>query len=225
MTTQTTPADGESVHHGQSTEQTEIDKAVREFIRVYDARCHFFEDSFFNKIAQGNRKALSELQCHPLPPTQMDLRKEFAACVNKNVPDNHHFRMRNGKAFTMKELKHLVPEWSSIAEKALIASDPALADKLMTLTQWNAKSAFEVTFMNAINELKGIKISKQAPATVDHYVKWTINPLKKAIEEVKSANTPGNALVGYGSRIPLSEALKVAENLENDFDKALKRWH
>jgi hypothetical protein len=121
----------------------------------------------------------------------------------------------------MQELKQLVPEWSSIAEKALIESDPALADKLMSREQWNARSAFEVTFASAMNELREIKKMKQAPASFAHYLKWTINPLEKAIEHVKSVNTPGNSLIGYGNRISLSEAIATAEKLKEEFQKVL----
>jgi hypothetical protein len=223
MTNPTTPASGETDHHTPSTQPTEIERAAQKFIGAYNPKCHFFEESFLKKIKQGNRKALSELERDPLPPAQMDLRKELADCVKVNVPDDYLFTMNDGATYRMKELNQLVPEWYSTARNALIASDPAWADKLMTPAQWNAKSAFEVTFINAINELNQIKKSKHsAPATQEHYTRWTINPLKKAIEEVNVVKTPGNALVGYGDRISLSEALKMAEKLENEFHKALR---
>lgn len=195
--------------------------AVNNFIRFYDARATFFTDAFIKKLKDGNRKALTELQRHSLQPTQMDLRQELVKCLKANIADAHTFQMKDGKRYTLQELKRLVPEWSLIAEKALMESDPALADKLMSPVQWNAKAAFEVTFISAVNELRDIKKARQAEGNYDHYVKWTITPLQKAMEQVKAVNPPGNSLIGYGNRIPLSEAMSIAENLPEEFKKVL----
>jgi hypothetical protein len=213
-----------SNHHAHDKEtpsQNERDVVVNNFIKLYDARVSFFTDTFIKKVQEGNRKALAELQRHPLPPTQMDLRQEFAKCLKANIPDEYAFLLKDGKFYTMQALKQLVPEWSAIAEKALMESDPALADKLMSPAQWNAKSAFEVTFVSAANELKDLKKAKKANGHFDHYMKWTIGPLKKAMEQVKAVNPPGNSLIGYGNRISLSEAMAIAESLQDEFQKVL----
>lgn len=207
--------------HDQNLSLTEHDETVKNFIGLYNARADFFADSFIKKLKEGNRKALAELQRYPLPPTQMDLRQELAKCVKANISDEHPFPMNDGKRYTMQDLKRLVPEWCGVAEKALIDSDPALADKLMSAAQWNAKSAFEVTFVSAMNELKDLKKTKEAVATFDHYLKWIITPLEKAIEQVKAVNPPGNSLVGYGSRISLAQAMVIAGGLKGEFQKLL----
>jgi hypothetical protein len=222
MTTQRSTLDTESSQPSQSTQSAPVHKSVQDFIDVHHARNQFFDDSFIAKIKERNRKALAELLRYPLPPTKMDLRKEFAECQKANLPDDYTVPLKDGKAYTMADLKRLVPEWSALAERALMESDPALADKLMSREQWNAKSAFEVTFVNATNELKNLKKIKDLPVGMDHYLKWAIEPLKKSIEEVKAVNPPGNALIGYGDRVPLAEALRTAENLENEFIKVLK---
>jgi hypothetical protein len=202
---------------------SEVDKAVDYFVGIYNARATFFSDAFIKKVKDGNRKTLSELQRHPLPPTQMDLRLEFARCLKDNIADEQRFRMRDGKNYAMADLKRLVPEWALIAEKALMESDPSMADKLMSPAQWNAKSAFEVTFVSAVNELRDIKKTKLVVASLNHYIKWTINPLQTAIEQVKAVNPPGNALIGYGTnRISLAEAMKIAANLKDEFLALLK---
>jgi hypothetical protein len=215
---------GHDVSHEKklsSGQQHEVDRAVNNFIKAYDDRAKFFNDVFIKKIKEGNRKALLELQQQALPPTQMDLRPELAKCLKSNVSDGHPFSMKDGKLYTLLELKRLVPEWSSIAEKALMESDPALADKLMSPAQWNAKCAFAVTFVSAMNELRDIKKTKQTSGDFDHYMKWIINPLHKAIEAVAAVNPPGNSLIGYGDRISLSEAMAAARNLRNEFQKIL----
>lgn len=212
------------VHHKNGStlnQHGEVDMTASNFIRLYNERANFFTDGFIKKIKEGNRKALSELLRHSLPPTRMDLRHEFLKCLKANTSGDYRFAMHDGKLYTMNELKHLVPEWASIAETALMESDPALADKLMTPSQWNAKCAFEVTFTNAMNELRDIKKAKQVTGGPDHYKKWIINPLHKAMEMVMAVHPPGNALVGYGDRIPLSEALTTARSLEDQFRKAL----
>jgi hypothetical protein len=204
-------------------QDTEVDRTVNYFAGVYNARATFFSDTFIKKVKDGNRKALSALQQHSLPPTQMDLRQEFARCTKENIADEQKFQMADGKNYSMADLKRLVPEWASIAEKALMESDPALADKLMSPAQWNAKSAFEVTFVSAVNELRDIKKTKLVVASLNHYIKWTINPLQTAIEQVKAVNPPGNALIGYGTnRISLAEAMKIAANLKEEFLALLK---
>ena len=208
-------------HNKETPSQNERDIVVSNFIKLYDARAPFFTDTFIRKVKEGNRKALAELQRHPLPPTQMDLRQEFAKCLKTNIPDEYAFLLKDGKLYTMQSLKRLVPEWSAIAEKALMESDPVLADKLMSPAQWNAKSAFEVTFASAANELKDLKKTKKANGSFDHYMKWVLNPLKKAMEQVRTVNPPGNSLIGYGNRISLSEAMAVAENLQDEFQKVL----
>ncbi len=219
MTTHANTLDTESDHSVQSKP---LEKSVQNFIEVYEARSQFFEESFIAKIKERNRKALAELLRYPLPPTKMDLRKELAECVKANLAEDHKFPLKNGKVYTMADLKRLVPEWASLAEKVLMESDPALADKLMSREQWNAKSAFEVTFVNATNELKNLKKMKSVTIGLDHYLRWAIEPLKKAIGEVRGVNPPDNALIGYGDRIPLREALRTAETLENEFAKVLK---
>lgn len=214
----------DSKHHAlSSTRVEEANSFAINFIHVYNARATFFSEAFVKKVKEGNRKALGELQRFPLPPTQMDLRQDFAHCVNAHVPDNYLFVMADGKQFAMAELKLLVPEWSSIAEKALIESDPALADKLMTPAQWNAKSAFEVTFTSAMNEIKEIRKTKLVSGSLGHYNKWIIAPLLGAIEHVKEVKPPGNALIGYGERISLAEAVKIAERLPKEFQKLLEK--
>jgi hypothetical protein len=206
----------------QPLANNESDITINNFIRFYDARATFFTDAFIKKLREGNRKALAELQQYSLQPTQMDLRQEFAKCLKANLPDEYLFPTKDGRRYTMLELKRLVPEWSLIAEKALMASDPALADKLMSPAQWNAKAAFEVTFVSAVNELKDLKKARQAGGNHDHYMKWIITPLLKAIEQVKAVDPPGNALIGYGDRISLREAMTIAANLHDEFQKVLK---
>lgn len=222
MITQKDSLSDDTDHHSRFTQQHPGEQFARKFIEVFDTRSAFFDDAFIRKLREGNRKALAELQRHTLPPTPMDLRKELADCVKANLPDSHLFAMKNGRVYLLEELKRVVPEWSNIAEKALIDSDAVLADKLMSPAQWNAKSAFEVTFMNALNELRDLKKMKQAPASLEHYTKWTIDPLKKSIAQVRSAGTPLNALIGYGDRIPLAQALRTAETLDVDFQKLVK---
>jgi hypothetical protein len=232
MTTQKKDSDSGNhpTHHEKKTSSAQPvtalagnqgDIAVNNFIRFYDARATFFSEAFIKKLKDGNRKALSELQRHSVQPTHMDLRQELAKCVKANISDAHPFQMNDGKRYTMQELKQLVPEWTLIAEKALMESDPALADKLMSPVQWTAKVAFEVTFVSAMNELRDIKKARQADGSYDHYMKWIINPLQKAIEQVKAVDPPGNSLIGYGDRIPLSEAMAIAENLPDEFRKVL----
>lgn len=196
-------------------------QAADYFIKIYNDRANFFSDEFIKKVKKSDRKALKELQRFPMPPTQMDLRTDLNYCVQAKISDDYIFKMNDGKQYTMIQLKKLVPEWASLAETVLMASDPALADKLMTPVQWNAKAAFEVTFTSAMNELKDIRKTKQM-ANADHYMKWIISPLKKAIDHAKAVNPPGNSLVGYGDRIPLKEALSIAETLPGEFDKLLK---
>jgi hypothetical protein len=222
MTTQKNTLNSGSSHtpHEKKLMSGEVEMVVDSFIRLYDSRATFFSEAFIKKIKEGNRKALSELQRGKVPPTPMDLRQEFAKCLKVNLSDDHLFSMKDGRRHTMKELKQLVAEWSFMAERALMESDPAWADKLMSSTQWNAKIAFEVTFVSAMNELKSIRKIKQT-AGLDHYKKWIINPLKKAVEQVKAVNPPGNSLIGYGDRISLDEALSIAENLPDEFEKAL----
>jgi hypothetical protein len=211
--------------HGEnqfaSAPQDEVDLAVNNFIRLYDARAAFFTDTFVKKVKEGNRKALAELQQQALPPTPMDLRQEFSKCLKANVSDAHTFSMKQGRHYTMKELKQLVPEWSSIAEMALIKSDPVLADKLMSPVQWNAKSAFEVIFASAMTELKSIKKTRLTNGSFDHHTKWILAPLKQAMEHVKTVNPPGNALIGYGDKISLDEAMLIAKGLEDEFRKVV----
>jgi hypothetical protein len=198
----------------------QIDKSVNHFIKVYEARTDFFADAFIKKVKNRNRKALAELQRFSIPPTPMDLRLDFAHCIKSKISNEHPFMMKDGTRYTMAELKRLVPEWASIAEQALIESDPALADKLMTPLQWNAKAAFEVTFTSAMNELKDIKKTKQL-ASADHYLKWIIIPLKKAVEHAKEVKPPGNSLIGYGDRISFAGAIIIAETIPAEFDKLM----
>jgi hypothetical protein len=197
-------------------------KLVENFVTLYNLRSDFFSDAFVKKVKSGDRKALAELKKHAMPPTRMDLRAEFAKCVQANVPEETVFTLKDGKQYTMQQLKVLVPEWAVAAETALINSDPEMADKLMTLMQWNAKSAFEVTYTTAVNDLHDLKKvnDRSKGATLEHYTKWTLNPLKRAIEEVKSLKVPLNALIGYGSkRYPISETLPKAEKIEAEFQK------
>lgn len=206
-------------HHVQSTSQAgELDNVVQAFIAEYNSRASFFSDAFIKKVKDRSRKALTELLKYPLPPTMMDLRQPFMSVLRVDVPEDLPFVMADGKQYLCKELKTIVPEWALIAERALMESDPALADKLMSPIQWNAKSAFEVTFTTAMNEIKEIKKSKVV-TSFDHYTKWTISPLKKAIEQVKIARPPENALIGYGNKIPLREAVAIAEGVEKEFKK------
>jgi hypothetical protein len=212
-------------HYAQSEQlpvPNEIDIAAHNFVKLYDARASFFTDIFVRKVKEGNRKALAELQRYPLPPTQMDLRQEFAKCIKADISDDYTFRMKDGKVYTTRELKRLVHEWFSAAEKALIESDPALADKLMSPAQWNAKSAFEVTYVTAMNELRDIKKTRQAGASLEHYIKWVVNPLEKAMEQVNAVNPPGNSLVGFGNRIPLADAMITARGFREEFQKLLQ---
>ena len=210
-----------NAHSEKKSSSHEVDIAVNNFIRLYDARAKFFTNSFIKKVKEGNKKALAELQQHALPPTQMDLRQEFSGCLKANISEAHIFAMKDGKRYTMHELKRLVPEWASMAEKALMESNPTLADKLMSRIQWDAKSAFEVTFVSAMNELRDIKKTGLVNGTFEYYMKWIISPLQKAIEQVKAVDPPGNSLIGYGDKIPLSEALETAENLQREFRRAL----
>jgi hypothetical protein len=204
--------------HTNSAETEETKIAVQSFVDTYNARSVFFADAFIKKVREKNRKALAELLRHPLPPTMMDLRQPFMQVLRVPLADEQPFRMNDGKNYSLKDLKILVPQWCLTAEKALMESDPALADKLMSPIQWNAKSAFEVTFTTAMNELKEIKKTKVV-SSFEHYTKWTISPLKRAIEQVKAARPPENALIGYGDKIPLREATVIAETLENEFKK------
>jgi hypothetical protein len=224
MTTQENSTDS-SIHPARRDQPPpddidEFNGVVNSFVRLYDARATFFDDTFVKKVKEGNRKALAELLRHRLPPTQMDLRQEFAKCLQSNIPDAYIFRMNDSKRYSFQELKRLVPEWATLAEKALMASDPALADKLMSQVQWNAKCAFEVTFANAMNELSDLKKTRKG-ASLAHYLKWTIDPLEKAIEQVKAVDPPGNALIGYGNRITLSGAISMTKSLRDDFRKAV----
>jgi hypothetical protein len=221
MTTQKNTVNQGASQDETSSSHPKSDTDIDNFIRLYNARAAFFADSFIKKLKDGNRRALAELQRFPMQPTYMDLRQAFAKCIQANIADNHSFSMADGKQYSMQELKRLVPQWAAIAERALMDSDPALADKLMSPTQWNAKSAFEVTFVSAMNELKDIKKVSEAPADFEHYLKWVVNPLRKAIEQVRAVNPPANALIGDGDRIPLSEALRIAEDLPNEIKRAL----
>jgi hypothetical protein len=198
-----------------------FEKAVADFVEVYNSRAIFFTHTFIKKVKDGNRKALAELQGFSFPPTQMDLRKDLERCVKAGVPDSQVFVMKDGGRYLMSDLRRNVTEWALLAEKALIDSDPLLADKLMSSVQWNAKAAFEVTFASAMNELKDIKKTKHV-AGADHYMKWIVNPLKKAIENVKLVKPPGNSLIGYGDRLPLTEAVALAETLPAEFEKLFK---
>jgi hypothetical protein len=212
-----------SVQKSNSTSQpnSEAVAAINNFISVYNARAAFFSDSFIKKVNEGNRKALGDLQRFPMPPTQMDLRQELAKCLQTFISEEYCFGMSDGKRYTLQELKRLVPEWAFMAEKALMASDPKLADKLMSPAQWNAKSAFEVTFTSAMNEIKEIKKTKLVSGSLGHYTKWVINPLTKAMEQVNAVNPPANALIGYGERISLADAMKIAEGLPDELHKLL----
>jgi hypothetical protein len=230
MTTQKNTLNS-SRHHAQQEDNAsptekpladdKIEEVANNFIKFFNTRAAFFADVFIKKVKEGNRKALAELTRHALPPTQMDLRLEFIKCLSANISDDYTFSMKDGKRYTMKALKLLVPEWSSVAEKALMESDPALADKLMSPAQWNAKSAFEVTFVTAMNELRDIKKTKNASASFEHYSKWVIAPLEKALEHLKAVNPPGNSLIGYGNRISLSQAMVIAAGLPDEFRKLL----
>ncbi|HYC84501.1 MAG TPA: hypothetical protein VEB86_04730 [Chryseosolibacter sp.] len=221
MTTQQSTLEG-GTDHTQSAHQTPAEKAVHNLMAAYNARSLFFAESFIKKVKDANRKALAELQRHPLPPTQMDLRRELSECVKANVADDHAFTMKDGKVYAMRELRTLVPDWAMTAEKALMESDPALADKLMTPVQWNAKCAFEVTFVTANNELRNIRKTK-ATATMEYYMNWIIIPLNKALHEVKAVAPPGNALIGFGNRMSLKDAIIVAEGIENQFRKLVEQ--
>jgi hypothetical protein len=206
-----------------SGHRDKVEIAVKDFIKVYDSRASFFEEDFVEKVKNGKRKALAEIQRYPMPPTCMDLRQVFSKCINEHVPDDHIFNMSDGKTYTMLELKRLVPEWAQTAIESLMASDPALADRLMSPTQWNARSAFEVTFVSAMNELKDIKKTNLMQGSFDHYLKWLIVPLEKAVVEVKAVNTPGNSLIGYGERISITEAIETAQKVRNEFKKLLEK--
>lgn len=201
-----------------STDSNDMELAIQNFIETYNSRSAFFADSFIKKVQEKNKKALAELLRHPLPPTMMDLRQPFMHLLRLPIADDQQLKMGDGKIYTYKDLKNLVPQWCLIAEKALMESDPALADKLMSPIQWNAKSAFEVTFTTAMNELKEIKKTKVI-STFEHYTKWTLTPLKRAMEQIIVARPPDNALIGYGSKISLREALEIAGTLENEFRK------
>jgi hypothetical protein len=198
----------------------EIDRAVESFINLYNERVDFFKDDFIEKVKSGNKKALSKLAQFKIPPTQMDLREGFAKCVSAKVPHEYEFLMKDGRKYTKLQLIELVPRWALIAEEALIKSDPVLADKLMSLKQWNAKSAFEVMYATANNELRALKTADaNNRSSLEHHIKWTINPLKKAIEEAIALQVPGNSLIGYGDRSPLSVALERAKKFEAEFYK------
>lgn len=199
-----------------------IDRSVSNFISLWNARSHFFSDAFIRKLLVGNKKALLELQQSSIQPTPMDLRDALQMCVKAGVPDDENFMMNDGHIFTMRGLKERVPGWATIALNALMASDPALADKLMSPAQWNAKSAFEVIYTTAVNELKNIKKTKQVAGPLSHYTKWILTPLADAIKQVKNVNPPGNALIGYGDRVALAAALRIAEGLESEFKKVMK---
>jgi hypothetical protein len=223
MTTQKNALHSQN-HHAQSlTQQSDVAIAADSFIKLYNARAAFFTDKFIRRVQDGHRKALSELLKHVIPPTQMDLRQEFAKCLKANTPEDYLFSMTDGKVYTMQQLKRLVPEWAVMAEKALIESDPVLADKLMSRAQWDARSAFEVTFVTAMNELDDIRKTGLVNRSYDQYKKWTIEPLQKAMESVRAANPPGNSLIGYVNRLPLSEAMEIADQLPNEFQKTLSK--
>jgi hypothetical protein len=203
--------------------EKEFERAATSLIQVYNERSEFFTDDFITKVRRGNRKALAKLRQFNMPPTPMDLRAELAKCVAVNVPPPYEFSMKDGRKFTTIQLKDLIPLWAQVAEEALIKSDPQLADKLMSQKQWNAKSAFEVIFTTALNDLKALKISDpNAKMSIDHYLKWTIKPLKDAIEQVKALRVPGNTLIGYGNKSPISEALVRAEKIEGEFHKMFR---
>jgi hypothetical protein len=53
-------------------------------------------------------------------------------------------------------------------------------------------------------------------------MKWILNPLDKAIENVKTIKPPSNCLIGYGNRISLSQAMAMAENLKDEYRKACR---
>jgi hypothetical protein len=212
-----------SEEHLTSAQAIDREVSANHLVNTYDSRAAFFTESFVKKVKEGNRKILAELVRQAVPPTPMDLRSQLAKCIQCGLPDHYVFSMKDGKTYTMAELKQLIPAWAAIAETALIESDPALADKLMSPTQWNARSAFEVAFVNASNALKEIKKLKQDNASFDHYLKWVITPLKQALEEAKSINPPGNTLIGYGTKISLREAIKVAEGMEQEFRKTLSK--
>jgi hypothetical protein len=122
----------------------EAQKAIVEFTTVWNARQAFFAETFIEKLRDGSKRALAELQKHSLSPTHMDLRDHLGKCIKANVPDDYVFTMASGATFSLVSLKKLVPSWASLATNALIASDPALADKLMTQVQWNAKPLHKV---------------------------------------------------------------------------------
>lgn len=197
--------------------------ATRALLSALEMRAVFLSDDFVKKVENGNRKALAALQRYPMPPTQMDLRNELARCVRANVPANVRFEIKT-KVYLFSELKLLVPQWAMVAERALIQSDPALADKLMSQLQWNAKSAFEVIFFTAVNELKNMRKNNQLNGTLSHYTKWILNPLRDAIAQVKQVAPPTNCLIGYGDKIPLADAMKTAEGLEAEFKKTIEKF-
>jgi hypothetical protein len=200
--------------------EKDFERAASSLVDRYNERSEFFTDDFIAKVRSGNRKALAKLTQFKMPPTPMDLREQLAKCISVNVPPSYEFIMNDGRKFTKLQLKELVPQWAHVAEVALMRSDPQLADKLMSLKQWNAKSAFEVIFASAINDLKSLRIADpNAKMSLEHYVKWTIKPLNEAIGHVKSLDVPGNALIGYGNKIPMSEALTRAEKIEREFYK------
>ncbi|HEY0651842.1 MAG TPA: hypothetical protein VGD65_01900 [Chryseosolibacter sp.] len=209
------------VHTSTSTDSKVVDLAVHEFLNVYKARAGFFADPFLKKVKDKSRKALAELLRYPLPPTMMDLRQPFMQVLRLPIAEDYVFAMADGKRYTFAQLKVLVPQWALMAEQSLMESDPALADKLMSPIQWNAKSAFEVTFTTAMNEIKTIKKTKVA-SSLEHYTKWILSPLNKAIEQIKLARPPENALIGYGDKIPLREAIVIAESIEGEFKKLIK---
>jgi hypothetical protein len=219
MTTQKNSSDSRNSH---VRAKLNLEKsAVDVFVKKYNSNTIFFTDAFIRKIRNGNRRALAELKNSELPPTLMDLRAELAACVKEHVADDHVLQMNDSKRYTIAELKRLVPEWAALAETALMESDPALADKLMTREQWNAKSAFEVTFLTALNEVNTIKELKGG-TDFEYYRKWVIAPLKLAMEQIKRLTPPGNALIGHSGNMPLAKAMKLAENMEAQFEELLQ---
>ena len=195
--------------------------AVNELIAAFNSRAKYFADSFIKKIKEGNKKALAELAQGAIPPTLMDLRPFVNKCISTGVHEAYVVVLNDGKQFALRDLSMRVTEWALTAEKALMESDPMLADKLMSIVQWNAKTAFEVTFTSAMNELTELKKKKQRTGDFEHYRKWIIAPLLQSVAEIKKIQPPSNALIGYGKRIPLSQALIMAEALESEFRKLL----
>lgn len=219
MSTQTNPVDSQDPYG--RTSAASYPSAVN-LTRAYNERMTFFADSFIRKLKEGNRKALGELLKYPVQPNHMDLRRELAACTKEGLPFDYVFSLADGRVCQFVNLSSLINEWAVIAEKALIESDPALADKLMSREQWNAKAAFEVAYLTAVNELEELKKTKTSTVNVAHYKKWTIDPLKRAMDSVKALNTPGNAPIGYVIKTPLTKALMNAETVMNEFGKLMR---